>query len=277
MARDHPSYLTTGQAAKLCSVTPDTILKWIKKGRLSGTRTAGGHYRIERRDLEPYIPRPQDDHEAERREPASAEQVPHCWELFTHSGSVRDDCLQCVVYKVGAERCFVMAGLDVEIGHSRHFCQSSCDECAYYRWVQGLATNVLLITPDDELINALSVQEHEHVALRFAHGGYEASALIHDFRPAFVAIDVDLLFDGEAGLLESLLRDARIPGLRVILVVPAAMQLEDYGPLLRDVVVGVLARPFVAADIAAVISNHELDSRMLSCADPWATPLVESI
>ena len=26
--------VTTGQAAKLCAVTPDTILKWIKKNRI---------------------------------------------------------------------------------------------------------------------------------------------------------------------------------------------------------------------------------------------------
>jgi excisionase family DNA binding protein len=277
MARDDPSYLTTGQAAKLCSVTPDTILKWIKKGRLSGTRTAGGHYRIERRDLEPYIPGPQYEDQSGRHGSVMAEQIPHCWELFTGSGSVRDHCQQCVVYKVGAERCFVMAALDVEIGHSRHFCQSSCDDCAYYRWVQGLATNVLLITPDDRLIHTLSAQEHERVALRCAHGGYEASAIIHDFRPAFVAIDIDLLFDGEAGLLESLSRDARIPGLRVILVVHGGTVAEDYSPLLRDVVVGVLRRPFAVADIAAAVSSLEVDPRMLSCADPLTSLVEESV
>ena len=55
MLADGPDLLTTGQAARLCSVTPDTVLKWIKKGRLRGVRTAGGHYRIERRLLDPLI------------------------------------------------------------------------------------------------------------------------------------------------------------------------------------------------------------------------------
>jgi excisionase family DNA binding protein len=277
MPSNGSSYLTTGQAAKLCSVTPDTILKWIKKGRLAATRTAGGHYRIERSDLEPYIPRRRARPEVAGRAPAVEDQVPHCWELFTDNGSVREDCEQCVVYKVGAERCFVMAELDVEIGHSRLLCQSSCDDCAYYRWVQGMATNVLVITRDDHLIHGLSVQEHERVAMRFAHGGYEASAIIHDFRPAFVAIDVDLLFNGEAGLMDSLLSDARLPGLRVILVVPAGMVPTEYGKLQRDLVVGVLERPFSAADIAAIIASHDVDARMLSCADPWAAPVLESV
>ena len=55
MAQPDPYLLTTGQAAKLCEVAPDTILKWIRKGRLRGTRTAGGHYRINPRDLQPHV------------------------------------------------------------------------------------------------------------------------------------------------------------------------------------------------------------------------------
>jgi excisionase family DNA binding protein len=43
--------LSTGNAARLLSVTPDTVLKWIKSGRLPAIRTAGGPYRIARRDI----------------------------------------------------------------------------------------------------------------------------------------------------------------------------------------------------------------------------------
>ena len=43
--------LTAGKAALLCSVKPDTVLKWIKKGRLPAIRTVGGHYRVEERDV----------------------------------------------------------------------------------------------------------------------------------------------------------------------------------------------------------------------------------
>ncbi len=43
--------LTTGQAAKICSVTPDTVLKWIHSGALPARRTAGGHHRIDEQDL----------------------------------------------------------------------------------------------------------------------------------------------------------------------------------------------------------------------------------
>ena len=51
--------LSTGKVAKLLSVTPDTVLKWIKNGQLPATRTAGGHYRIAQRDLDaPVATRP---------------------------------------------------------------------------------------------------------------------------------------------------------------------------------------------------------------------------
>ena len=50
--RNHAGCFTTGQAARLCSVTPDTVLKWIKAGRIEAQRTAGGHYRISPQELE---------------------------------------------------------------------------------------------------------------------------------------------------------------------------------------------------------------------------------
>jgi excisionase family DNA binding protein len=48
-------FITTGQAASLCSVTPDTVLKWIKAGKIPASRTPGGHYRISRSDVEQFI------------------------------------------------------------------------------------------------------------------------------------------------------------------------------------------------------------------------------
>jgi len=123
MAQENGKLLTTGQAAKLCAVTPDTVLKWIKKGRLSASRTAGGHYRVALPDLEPFmagfgqksagptpglpepVPPPPDGTKGE------PDEVP-CWEFLSDDGEVREACRQCVVYRVKATRCFLMAGLD---------------------------------------------------------------------------------------------------------------------------------------------------------------------
>ena len=47
--------LTTGQAAKHCLVSSDTIAKWIAAGRLPAQRTMGGQYRIRLADLRGFM------------------------------------------------------------------------------------------------------------------------------------------------------------------------------------------------------------------------------
>ncbi len=270
MTADGSGLLTTGQAAKLCSVTPDTVLKWIKKGRLSGTRTAGGHFRIERRDLEPFIP-------ASRLSGSTSEQVLgrvaralRCWDFLKDQGDVRDECHQCVVYKVGAERCFLMAELKGDMGHSRQFCQSSCEPCVYYRWVQGLPANVLVITSDRRLIKSLDVDEQQGLALRFARSAYEASAVIHDFRPVLVAIDVELIPGRDTELLDSLSADSRIPGLRIVLRVPPGTSSRRRGQLLeKEGVVAVLEKPLGAQEVAEIVGNLQVDYLAANTGDLW--------
>jgi excisionase family DNA binding protein len=47
----HLEWFTTGQIAKHCHVTPETVANWIKKGRLKAGTTPGGHYRVFREEL----------------------------------------------------------------------------------------------------------------------------------------------------------------------------------------------------------------------------------
>jgi excisionase family DNA binding protein len=42
------NYITTGEAAAIFDVEPDTVLRWIKSGEIPAIRTPGGHYRINR-------------------------------------------------------------------------------------------------------------------------------------------------------------------------------------------------------------------------------------
>ncbi len=44
-------FLGTFEAAKLCRVSPGTVARWIKDGKLKASVTAGGHRRIHRDDL----------------------------------------------------------------------------------------------------------------------------------------------------------------------------------------------------------------------------------
>ncbi len=268
MPTDARKLLTTGEAAKLCAVTPDTILKWIKKGRLGGVRTAGGHYRIERQTLEPLIASPAQaggpSQPPSNRHPQSL----RCWEYLSDRGALRDGCRQCVVYQVRARRCFLMAGLDSEVGHARQFCQSTCEDCVYYRRVKGLATNVLVITADDELIERLGSEEHEAVTLRFARNGYDASAMIQGFRPAFVAIDLESIPDGHKELLKSLAADPRTPGLKIILMVPPGARSQRLRRPKGEMVASVVAKPFSTRQIAELVSGLPVNSLALEDSTP---------
>lgn len=46
------TFVTTGVAARLLGVTPQTVARWIDSGRLPAFRTLGGHRRIARADLD---------------------------------------------------------------------------------------------------------------------------------------------------------------------------------------------------------------------------------
>ncbi len=259
MTQQTPSVLTTGQAAKLCEVTPDTVLKWIRKGRLRGGRTAGGHFRINLRDLEPHIPPGRLESSSEETNACFTSEM-RCWEYLGNGGELRESCKQCVVYQVRAGRCFLVADMEPEIGHAKRFCQTSCQECVYYRRVQGLATNVLAIISDEEAIERLAAEEDEQVAVRFARDGYEASAIIEEFRPAFAVIDEGLLAKSDRGLLNSLANDPRVPGLKVILLVPPGKTAQKRSRLKSNLIVSVLVEPIDLRQIADVINSFPVKS-----------------
>jgi excisionase family DNA binding protein len=45
---------STHEAARICRVTPMTVIRWIEDGRIPAFKTAGGHRRIQRADLEAF-------------------------------------------------------------------------------------------------------------------------------------------------------------------------------------------------------------------------------
>lgn len=260
MKRRDGTWLTTGQAAKLCSVTPDTVLKWIKKGSLEAVRTAGGHYRIKRQGLALFLT---EGRASPHNFPDRTSQAPQrlrCWEYFSRGGVVSDECEACVVYRTRAAWCFQMAILGPDIGHARQFCQTSCEDCVYFRRLSGQPTNVLVVTSDPDLVRRLKIGESEGMELRFARNAYEASAVVHSFLPGFAVVDQDALAGGEDGLLESLADDPRLPGLKIILAVRRgeARQLGNGGK--AHLVSRVINKPFGWEQIAAVIDGFPVGS-----------------
>jgi excisionase family DNA binding protein len=266
MSSERSDLLTTGQAAKLCAVTPDTVLKWIKKGRLKASRTAGGHYRVALPDLRPFLAGFGQGEEPEhRRQPtapvsshdgteATAEEV-SCWEYLAVNGNVQEECKQCVVYRVRATRCFLMAGLEGDVGHSRQYCQGSCEDCVYYQRLQGGSASVLFITADQSLEGQIEGFQGGEVSLRFARNGYEASTVIQDFRPEILIIDLEGLPDLGFGLLDSIAADPRLPHARVILVVPPGTIERVLQRPRHRLVVSVLEKPQVCGHIADIVNG----------------------
>ena len=212
------TWLTTGQAARLCSVTSDTVLKWIKKGSLKAVRTAGGHYRIRRQDLAPLLTLGRTSRSLADTTSGAPQQL-RCWEYFSRAGAIREECEACAVYRARASRCFRMAMMGPDIGHARQFCQTSCEDCVYFQRLSGHPTNVLVVTSDPALVQRLKSRESERMELRFARNAYEASAVVQSFLPGFAVVDQDAFPDGDFGLLESLANDPRLPGLKIIVAV----------------------------------------------------------
>jgi excisionase family DNA binding protein len=266
MSSEKSNLLTTGQAAKLCAVTPDTVLKWIKKGRLSASRTAGGHYRVALPDLQPFMAgfgqketslatvSLQTSVSSPEGTGTSDEEV-SCWEYLAIDGEVQEECKSCVVYRVRATRCFLMAGLEGDVGHSKQFCHGSCEDCAYYQRLQGASAPVLFITADQALESQIEVFEEGSITLRFARNGYEASAVIQEFRPEILIIDLENLPDQGFGLLDSVAADSRLPHVRVILVVPPGALERVLNRPRHRLVVSVLEKPQVCGHIANIVNG----------------------
>jgi excisionase family DNA binding protein len=123
------NYLTTGEAAAIFDVDPDTVLRWIKSGDIPAIRTPGGHYRINRnvfltRMIKNTLNKEKNDTRSE---------LSYCWEYNSESGIVREACKECIVYKSRASRCYELCNLPAQIGHAKLFCSESCKDCQYFR------------------------------------------------------------------------------------------------------------------------------------------------
>jgi len=206
--------LSTGKAAQLLSVTPDAVLKWIKSGRLPAIRTVGGHYRVDPDDLDRLVqssPGPRSD---------ATNDFFYCWEYYAIDGATGQECLDCLVYRAKASRCFEMSDLPSEAGFSGKYCKTSCEDCAYYQEMMLYSIKVLIVTTSAELRRRLSAEApNSRLVLQFAGSEYECSAELDDFSPEYVVIDGSLPDETRASLCSHLARDPRIPGVRILLAV----------------------------------------------------------
>ena len=239
------NYLSTGQASKSLSVTPDTILKWIKQGRISALRTAGGHYRISEEDINGLLDKTEPATPS-IASPPSEKSLLYCWEFFAGEGEVKQGCLDCLVYRTQALKCFEMNHLSKKMGFKGMSNSSSCEKCSYFRYHLGRPFNVLVITDNytcrDPLLSD-SEGKRESIHLQFASCEYECSLLIDRFRPDFVVVDCAMLEEKCRELCHHLASDPRIQGNTVILATPAGRPSISFPGTVR------IRHPFTLEDL----------------------------
>lgn len=240
----NPRFLTTGQAAEFCSVTPDTIRKWIYSGWLRARRTPGGHHRIDERDLEQVLGRIPSS--TEELLPANQPgQFRYCWE-YKNQGNLAEGCRECVVYQMRAHRCYEVAKLAPELGHSMLYCKGSCEDCDYYRRVHKQDTNVMVVTADPNLKTLLESEKHlAPYNLEITDCEYSCSALVDRFRADYVVVDTSLGPERANDICAHVLEDPRLPYVKVVL----ALDAREYPDDCDKNVFARIEKPFLISDI----------------------------
>jgi excisionase family DNA binding protein len=242
--------LTTGQAAELLCVTRDTILKWIKKGRLPATKTAGGHHRVNRKDLQPLL----GEAASEGQQPTPLRPA-HCWEYYAEDGEVSASCAGCLVYRARAARCHELSRLPPELGFAGTHCTTRCEDCSYYQATFDTPRKVLVVSSNGGLRERL-VEEGRgwpSLELEFATCGYECASVLDSFRPTSVIVDEALPGEPAGKILTHLASDPRIPDVWFFLV-------GDSGNVEPSPAVDVrrIPRTFALQQLEGMIRNNEV-------------------
>ena len=99
----------------------------------------------------------------------------------------------------------------------------------------------------------------ESIVLRCARNAYEASAAGETFLPAFAVVDLEFTAARENGLLESLARDPRLPGLKTVAAVRRGRSKRKGALNGSSFIAGRIEKPFDLAQIQAVIVSFPVE------------------
>jgi excisionase family DNA binding protein len=237
--------VSTGQAAKLCSVTPDTILKWIKNNKIEAVQTAGGHYRITKDKLKPYMVV---SLEQINETPL---QINYCWQYHADKDNINESCRECMIFKSKAEKCYLVAGLGENAGHAQTFCTTSCYECEYFHLMNSSPISVLIISENQELKQKLQKEVNGNLTLRFACCGYDTSMIIQEFRPDYIIIDESMVNSNPDEICKHILNDPRVHGSQIVL----AISQQRSEKKIPEGVCASIGIPFNASDMEECFQN----------------------
>ena len=137
--RDVPRLaVSTGEAARHCLVSPDTIANWIADGGLPAQRTRGGQYRIWVEDLRAFMTA-----HGMRTDTLDHDLglTPTCWEFWASIDQTspccspgEPACNACPVYRSHADACHEVRPL-LPGGTVR---APACVDCIYFLTVRGI-------------------------------------------------------------------------------------------------------------------------------------------
>jgi excisionase family DNA binding protein len=244
-------YLTTTEAARLLSVSADTVLKWVRAGKIQSYRTPGGHFRIPSEAVTTMLPEtaavPIPTATALTKAPFQ-----FCWEFNSPSGDISPECKKCIVYQGRARRCYEFRDVPEEFGHLKLYCQSSCEDCRYFQVVKEQGLNILIVTRSQATMERLgAAARNENVHLRFACTEYDTAAAVERFRPDYVVVDCGIGLRRTNDLCRHLGDDDRIPITRLII--------SSKDPSAKDhceqEILGWLRKPFTLDDLTGFIEQ----------------------
>jgi excisionase family DNA binding protein len=244
-------YMTTTQAARLLSVSPDTVLKWVRAGKVKSYRTLGGHFRIPISELESLAVTAR----APLRAAATVTQpIAHqyCWEYLAAGGEIKAECRDCITFKSRARRCYELKELPGGLGCLNLMCDADCEQCEYYQQVQGQGLNILVLSESKTIVTGGERRSNANgLRIRFASTEYEAAVLIQRFRPDYVVVDCAFGKKRTGAICNNLFDDVRIPVARIILS-SKTRRIQDY---CDKEVFGWIRKPFAIEQLRECIQG----------------------
>ncbi len=220
-------YLTTSQAAKVLSVSPDTVLKWVRAGKIKSYRTLGGHFRIPKDALLLFTPDSSDKSES----PALSGITPghqYCWEYLAVDGKIKAECMDCITYRSRARRCYELKELPEGLGCLRLYCEADCVDCEYYTLVHSQELNIIILSQNKLILTDYKRKDEiTDLHIQFVDDEYEVSYLVQNFRPDYIVVDCALGRKRTGLICLNFFNDPRIPVTRIILA-SKSKDIHDY-------------------------------------------------
>lgn len=229
MATDNinKEHFTTSQAAKLLAVSPDTVLKWVKAGKIKASRTLGGHFRIPASELRIFNRSVSENLDKDNNNHLTAP-YQYCWEFLAAGGPIKSECKDCITFRSRASRCYELKDIPGGLGCLNLMCDTVCTNCEYYRVVNGQKLNILILSENNKIVSDLdSLNDTGIFQIHFTNDEYSAAVVIQEYRPDYIIVDCSIGKKRTGLICNNLFNDIRIPVVRIILS-SISKNIKDY-------------------------------------------------